>query len=88
MLDNILPPGRYTCCALTDPGEMMTVAQAIALLAKLPNDAPLCFCTDDYAGTLAEITQIEIVLATSDGEAFIATFDAAADGTTRVAVVD
>lgn len=65
----------------------MTVSQAIALLAKLPNDALLCFCTDDDAGTLAEITQIEVVPVTSDGEEFLATLDAAADGTIRVAVV-
>jgi hypothetical protein len=65
---------------------MMTVAQAIALLGKLPNDAPLCFCTDDDAGTFAEVTQIEIVPVTSEGQDFVATFDAAADGTMRVAV--
>jgi hypothetical protein len=57
------------------------------LLAKLPIDAPLCFCTDNEAGTFDEISQIELVPATLDGETFMATFDAAAHGTTRVAVV-
>ena len=56
----------------------MTVAQARALPAKLPRDAPLCFCADD-AGQLVEMTQIEVVPAASEDEYFVAAFDAAAN---------
>jgi hypothetical protein len=64
----------------------MTAAEAIALLAKLPADTPLCFCVDDDAGTFAEVTQFEMVPVTSDGEYFAATFDGAAEGAIKVAV--
>ena len=65
----------------------MTVAQVRALLATLPDDAPLCFCTGTDAGTLVEITQVEVVAATVDGDHFLPTFDEAPAGVFKVAVV-
>ena len=46
--------------------EMMTAAEAIALLAKLPADTPLCLCADADAGTCIEVSQIELVPVTSE----------------------
>ena len=65
----------------------MTVAQVRALLAALPDDAPLCFCTGTDAGPLVEITQVDLVAAAVDGDHFLPTFDEAASGVFKEAVV-
>ncbi len=64
--------------------ETTTVAEAPKLLAMLPDGARLCYSADE---TIFEIGQIELVPVTAQGDSYIATFDGASDGATRVAVV-
>jgi hypothetical protein len=64
--------------------KTMTVAEARKLLATLPDGARLRYSADE---TIFEIGQIELVPVTAQGDSYIATFDGASDGATRVAVV-
>ncbi len=62
----------------------MTAAEAIAMLAKLPDATPVCFTIGDM---LLEITGVEMVDALAEADGYSVTFDGAREDALRVAVV-
>ena len=62
----------------------MTVAELRKALAALPDAASICYAC---GASILPIEQIDVVSATPEGDAYIATFDGKADNAIKVAVV-
>lgn len=63
----------------------MTVAEARALLAALPNEALLCFMAGDQKGTILEVSQFDLVDVTGNPDGYYAAIGVY--GEQKVAVV-
>lgn len=62
----------------------MAVVEALAVLAELPADLPLCFSAG--GGVLVEVSQVDVVAAVTEGDRYTAGFDRTAFGVARVSV--